>query len=214
MKKELEIVKKISDDAFYDKLKELIKQYKEENSYPSSDYKEEFIDLMIDIEIYDKGFSEVFKSETIITNMQYGFTVMMLRKCVDLYNNSIPASDSGKEIRELLGILRYRFEVKGQTMFELQNIITENKNNEILKPILDLISNYITIYDNYNFCYSCKEEDELIILKNIYTMTINIRNGLQQYNERKKEVTVLNNIIDLLLYDTRLILEGDNTRNE
>ena len=49
----------------------------------------------------------------------------------------------------------------------------------------------------------------LFILKNIYDMTINIRNGLQQYDERRKEVTILNNIIDLLLYDNRLILEED-----
>lgn len=211
MDKELEIIKKISDDDFYSKLRDLTNQYRKTFS---SDSIEEFIDLMTDIEVYDKGFSEVFKSERIILNMQYGFTIMMLRKCVDLYNNSIIASDSGKDIRELLSILRYRFEVKGQTMFELQNIVKENKDNKILKPIMDLISNYITIYDNYNFCYSCKEEDELIILKNIYAMTINIRNGLQQYKERKKEISVLNNIIDLLLYDNRLILEGDTTRNE
>ena len=211
MDKELEIIKKISDDDFYSKLRDLTNQYRKTIS---SYCIEELIDLMTDIEVYDKGFRKVFKSERIILNMQYGFTIMMLRKCVDLYNNSIINADSRKDIRELLYILRYRFEVKGQTMFELQNIIKENKDNKILKPILDLISNYITIYDNYNFCYSCKEEDELIILKNIYSMTINIRNGLQQYEERKKEISVLNNIIDLLLYDNRLILEGDNTRNE
>lgn len=206
MNKELEITKKISDDNFYFKLKDLANQYRKTIS---SDHIEELIDLMTDIEVYDKGFRKVFKSERIILNMQYGFTIMMLRKCVDLYNNSTIAADSGKDIRELLSILRYRFEVKGQTMFELQNIIKENKDNKILKPILDLISNYITIYDNYDFCYSCKEEDELIILKNIYDMTINIRNGLrlQQYVEREKEISVLNNIIDLLLYDNRLILE-------
>lgn len=206
MNKELEITKKISDDDFYSKLRDLINQYRKTFS---SDSIEEFIDLMTDIEVYDKGFRKVFKSERIIINMQYGFTIMMLRKCVDLYNNSTIAADSGKDIRELLSILRYRFEVKGQTMFELQNIIKENKDNKILKPILDLISNYITIYDNYDFCYSCKEEDELIILKSIYDMTINIRNGLrlQQYTEREKEISVLNNIIDLLLYDDRLILE-------
>lgn len=206
MNKELEITKKISDDDFYSKLRDLTNQYRKTFS---SDSIEEFIDLMTDIEVYDKGFRKVFKSERIIVNMQYGFTIMMLRKCVDLYNNSTIAVDSGKDIRELLSILRYRFEVKGQTMFELQNIIKENKDNKILKPILDLISNYITIYDNYDFCYSCKEEDELIILKSIYDMTINIRNGLrlQQYTEREKEISVLNNIIDLLLYDDRLILE-------
>lgn len=206
MNKELEITKKISDDDFYSKLRDLTNQYRKTFS---SDSIEEFIDLMTDIEVYDKGFRKVFKSERIIINMQYGFTIMMLRKCVDLYNNSTIAADSGKDIRELLSILRYRFEVKGQTMFELQNIIKENKDNKILKPILDLISNYITIYDNYDFCYSCKEEDELIILKSIYDMTINIRNGLrlQQYTEREKEISVLNNIIDLLLYDDRLILE-------
>ena len=206
MNKELEITKKISDDDFYSKLRDLTNQYRKTFS---SDSIEEFIDLMTDIEVYDKGFRKVFKSERIIINMQYGFTIMMLRKCVDLYNNSTIAADSGKDIRELLSILRYRFEVKGQTMFELQNIIKENKDNKILKPILDLISNYITIYDNYDFCYSCKEEDEIIILKSIYDMTINIRNGLrlQQYTERQKEISVLNNIIDLLIYDDRLILE-------
>ncbi len=206
MNKELEIIKKISDDDFYSKLRDLTNQYRKTFS---SDSIEEFIDLMTDIEVYDKGFRKVFKSERIILNMQYGFTIMMLRKCVDLYTNSTIAADSGKDIRELLSILRYRFEVKGQTMFELQNIIKENKDNKILNPILDLISNYITIYDNYDFCYSCKEEDELIILKSIYDMTINIRNGLrlQQYTEREKEISVLNNIIDLLLYDDRLILE-------
>lgn len=206
MNKELEIIKKISDDDFYSKLRDLTNQYRKTFS---SDSIEEFIDLMTDIEVYDKGFRKVFKSERIILNMQYGFTIMMLRKCVDLYTNSTIAADSGKDIRELLSILRHRFEVKGQTMFELQNIIKENKDNKILKPILDLISNYITIYDNYDFCYSCKEEDEIIILKSIYDMTINIRNGLrlQQYTERQKEISVLNNIIDLLIYDDRLILE-------
>lgn len=206
MDKELEITKKISDDNFYFKLRDLANQYRKTIS---SDHIEELIDLMIDMEVYDKGFRKVFKSERIVLNMQYGFTIMMLRKCADLYNKYIIDADSKKDIKKLLNLLRYRFEVKGQTMFELQNIIKENKDNKILKPILDLISNYITIYDNYDFCYSCKEEDELIILKNIYDMTINIRNGLrlQQYVEREKEISVLNNIIDLLLYDNRLILE-------
>lgn len=52
-------------------------------------------------------------------------------------------------------------------------------------------------------------DDAFYIKKYIYDMTINIRNGLQQYDERRKEVTILNNIIDLLLYDNRLILEED-----
>lgn len=197
----LSIIKKIEDNEFYDNLDKILEKYKKDQD--SHLYNEELIDIIIDIKIYDKGFTETFKSAEIIKYMQYGFNIMMLSKTVKLYNKfeRFAETDSG---RELMRLLRDRFDVKGKTIFELKCIVAENKGDKILKSLMKLISDYISIYDDYNFCYSSKEEDEINMLKNIMSITINIRNGLKHYSERKDEVNILNNIIDVILDDGRI----------
>lgn len=190
--KDIQIKKMQSDDDFYVELRKICLDWQQKG------ISEEVKDIICDIIFYDAYYTKVFISEELLNQMQYGFTKMMIRKLLEYNNNS-------EYVTILLQLLRSRFKVTGEIMYEIKNIIDEHKNIEKLKPLFKLIDAFdmlINDYEEYEKIYyniEVKGEKESCY-NTIYVNTVNIRNMLMETEEDNKEIiNVLNKIIDVFI---------------
>lgn len=190
--KDIQIKKMQSDDDFYVELRKICLDWQQKG------ISEEVKDIICDIIFYDVYYTKVFISEELLNQMQYGFTKMMIRKLLEYNNNS-------EYVTILLQLLRSRFKVTGEIMYEIKNIIDEHKNIEKLKPLFKLIDAFdmlINDYEEYEkIYYNIEVEGEKESCYNtIYVNTVNIRNMLMETEEDNKEIiNVLNKIIDVFI---------------
>ena len=190
--KDIQIKKMQSDDDFYVELRKICLDWQQKG------ISEEVKDIICDIIFYDAYYAKVFISEELLNQMQYGFTKMMIRKLLEYNNNS-------EYVTILLQLLRSRFKVTGEIMYEIKNIIDEHKNIEKLKPLFKLIDAFdmlINDYEEYEkIYYNIEVEGEKESCYNtIYVNTVNIRNMLMETEEDNKEIiNVLNKIIDVFI---------------
>lgn len=190
--KDIQIKKMQSDDDFYVELRKICLDWQQKG------ISEEVKDIICDIIFYDIYYTKVFISEELLNQMQYGFTKMMIRKLLEYNNNS-------EYVTILLQLLRSRFKVTGEIMYEIKNIIDEHKNIEKLKPLFKLIDAFdmlINDYEEYEkIYYNIEVEGEKESCYNtIYVNTVNIRNMLMETEEDNKEIiNVLNKIIDVFI---------------
>lgn len=190
--KDIQIKKMQSDDDFYVELRKICLDWQQKG------ISEEVKDIICDIIFYDAYYTKVFISEELLNQMQYGFTKMMIRKLLEYNNNS-------EYVTILLQLLRSRFKVTGEIMYEIKNIIDEHKNIEKLRPLFKLIDAFdmlINDYEEYEKIYyniEVKGEKESCY-NTIYVNTVNIRNMLMETEEDNKEIiNVLNKIIDVFI---------------
>lgn len=190
--KDIQIKKMQSDDDFYVELRKICLDWQQKG------ISEEVKDIICDIIFYDVYYTKVFISEELLNQMQYGFTKMMIRKLLEYNNNS-------EYVTTILQLLRSRFKVTGEIMYEIKNIIDEHKNIEKLKPLFKLIDAFdmlINDYEEYEKIYyniEVKGEKESCY-NTIYVNTVNIRNMLMETEEDNKEIiNVLNKIIDVFI---------------
>lgn len=190
--KDIQIKKMQSDDDFYVELRKICLDWQQKG------ISEEVKDIICDIIIYDSYYTKVFISEELLNQMQYGFTKMMIRKLLEYNNNS-------EYVTTILQLLRSRFKVTGEIMYEIKNIIDEHKNIEKLRPLFKLIDAFdmlINDYEEYEkMHYNIDVEGEKESCYNtIYVNTVNIRNILIETEEDNKEIiNVLNKIIDVFI---------------
>ena len=190
--KDIQIKKMQSDDDFYVELRKICLDWQQKG------ISEEVKDIICDIIFYDAYYAKVFISEELLNQMQYGFTKMMIRKLLEYNNNS-------EYVTILLQLLRSRFKVTGEIMYEIKNIIDEHKNIEKLRPLFKLIDAFdmlINDYEEYEkIYYNIEVEGEKESCYNtIYVNTVNIRNMLMETEEDNKEIiNVLNKIIDVFI---------------
>ncbi len=190
--KNIEIKKMQSDDDFYVELRKICLDWQQKG------IPEKVKDIICDIINYDSYYTKVFISEELLNQMQYGFTKMMIKKLLE-YNNK---SDY---VITILQLLRSRFKVTGEIIYEIKNIIDEHKNIEKLRPLFKLIDAFdmlINDYEEYEkMHYNIEVEGEKESCYNtIYVNTVNIRNILIETEEDNKEIiNVLNKIIDVFI---------------
>lgn len=190
--KNIEIKKMQSDDDFYVELRKICLDWQQKG------IPEKVKDIICDIINYDSYYTKVFISEELLNQMQYGFTKMMIKKLLE-YNNK---SDY---VITILQLLRSRFKVTGEIIYEIKNIIDEHKNIEKLRPLFKLIDAFdmlINDYEEYEkMHYNIEIEGEKESCYNtIYVNTVNIRNILIETEEDNKEIiNVLNKIIDVFI---------------
>lgn len=190
--KDIQIKKMQSDDDFYVELRKICLDWQQKG------ISEEVKDIICDIIFYDAYYTKVFISEELLNQMQYGFTKMMIRKLLEYNNNS-------EYVTIILQLLRSRFKVTGEIMYEIKNIIDEHKNIEKLKPLFKLIDAFdmlINDYEEYEkIYYNIEVEGEKESCYNtIYVNIVNIRNMLMETEEDNKEIiNVLNKIIDVFI---------------
>lgn len=190
--KNIEIRKMQSDDDFYVELRKICLDWQQKG------IPEKVKDIICDIINYDSYYTKVFISEELLNQMQYGFTKMMIKKLLE-YNNK---SDY---VITILQLLRSRFKVTGEIIYEIKNIIDEHKNIEKLRPLFKLIDAFdmlINDYEEYEkMHYNIEVEGEKESCYNtIYVNTVNIRNILIETEEDNKEIiNVLNKIIDVFI---------------
>lgn len=190
--KDMQIKKMQSDDDFYVELRKICLDWQQKG------ISEEVKDIICDIIIYDSYYTKVFISEELLNQMQYGFTKMMIKKLLEYNNNS-------EYVTIILQLLRSRFKVTGEIMYEIKNIIDEHKNIEKLRPLFKLIDAFdmlINDYEEYekmHYNIEVKGEKESCY-NTIYVNTVNIRNILIETEEDNKEIiNVLNKIIDVFI---------------
>lgn len=184
----IQIKKMQSDEDFYVELRKICLDWQQKG------ISEEVMDIICDITVYDSYYTQVFKSEELLNQMQYGFTKIMIRKLLEYNNNS-------DYFTTLLQLLRSRFKVTGEIMYEIKNIIEEHKNIERLEPLFKLIDAFDMIIDDYEkyekIDYNIEGAKESFY-NTIYDTTVNIRNILLEIEEDNKTVIdVLNRIIDV-----------------
>lgn len=190
--KDIQIKKMQSDDDFYVELRKICLDWQQKG------ISEEVKDIICDIIFYDAYYTKVFISEELLNQMQYGFTKIMIRKLLEYNNNS-------EYVTILLQLLRSRFKVTGEIMYEIKNIIDEHKNIEKLRPLFKLIDAFdmlINDYEEYEkIYYNIEVEGEKESCYNtIYVNTVNIRNMLMETEEDNKEIiNILNKIIDVFI---------------
>lgn len=190
--KDIQIKKMQSDDDFYVELRKICLDWQQKG------ISEEVKDIICDIIFYDAYYTKVFISEELLNQMQYGFTKIMIRKLLEYNNNS-------EYVTILLELLRSRFKVTGEIMYEIKNIIDEHKNIEKLRPLFKLIDAFdmlINDYEEYEkIYYNIEVEGEKESCYNtIYVNTVNIRNMLMETEEDNKEIiNILNKIIDVFI---------------
>lgn len=190
--KNIEIKKMQSDDDFYVELRKICLDWQQKG------IPEKVKNIICDIINYDSYYTKVFISEELLNQMQYGFTKMMIKKLLE-YNNK---SDY---VITILQLLRSRFKVTGEIIYEIKNIIDEHKNIEKLRPLFKLIDAFdmlINDYEEYEkMHYNIEVEGEKESCYNtIYVNTVNIRNILIETEEDNKEIiNVLNKIIDVFI---------------
>lgn len=190
--KNIKIKKMQSDDDFYVELRKICLDWQQKG------IPEKVKDIICDIINYDSYYTKVFISEELLNQMQYGFTKMMIKKLLE-YNNK---SDY---VITILQLLRSRFKVTGEIIYEIKNIIDEHKNIEKLRPLFKLIDAFdmlINDYEEYEkMHYNIEVEGEKESCYNtIYVNTVNIRNILIETEEDNKEIiNVLNKIIDVFI---------------
>lgn len=186
--KNVQIKKIQSDDDFYVELRKFCLDWEQKG------ISENVIDIVWDIIVYDSYYTKVFKSEELLNQMQYGFTKIMIRKLLEYNNNS-------EYFTTLLELLRSRFKVTGEIMYEIKNIIEEHKNIKRLEPLFKLIDAFdmiINDYDKYKKINYNIEGAKESLYNTIYDTTVNIRNMLLEVEEDNKTVIdVLNKIIDV-----------------
>lgn len=188
----MQIKKMKSDDDFYVELRKICLDWQQKG------IPEKVKDIICDIINYDSYYTKVFISEELLNQMQYGFTKMMIKKLLE-YNNK---SDY---VITILQLLRSRFKVTGEIIYEIKNIIDEHKNIEKLRPLFKLIDAFdmlINDYEEYEkIHYNIEVEGEKESCYNtIYVNTVNIRNILIETEEDNKEIiNVLNKIIDVFI---------------
>lgn len=184
----IQIKKMQSDDDFYTKLRKFCLDWEQKG------ISENVIDIVWDIIVYDSYYTKVFKSEDLVNQMQYGFTKIMIKKLLEYNNNS-------DYFTTLLELLRSRFKVTGEIMYEIKNIIEEHKNIKRLEPLFKLIDAFdmiINDYDKYKKINYNIEGAKESLYNTIYDTTVNIRNMLLEVEEDNKTVIdVLNKIIDV-----------------
>lgn len=185
----IQIKKMQSDDDFYTKLRKFCLDWEQKG------ISENVIDIVWDIIVYDSYYTKVFKSEDLVNQMQYGFTKIMIKKLLEYNNNS-------DYFTTLLELLRSRFKVTGEIMYEIKNIIEEHKNIKRLEPLFKLIDAFdmiINDYDKYKKINYNIEGAKESLYNTIYDTTVNIRNMVLEVEEDNKTVIdVLNKIIDVL----------------
>lgn len=190
--KNIEIKKMQSDDDFYVELRKICLDWQQKG------IPEKVKDIICDIINYDSYYTKVFISEELLNQMQYGFTKMMIKKLLEYDNKS-------DYVITILQLLRSRFKVTGEIIYEIKNIIDEHKNIEKLRPLFKLIDAFdmlINDYEEYEkMHYNIEVEGEKESCYNtIYVNTVNIRNILIETEEDNKEIiNVLNKIIDVFI---------------
>ena len=175
----MQIKKMKSDDDFYVELRKICLDWLEKG------ISEEVVDIICDIIVYDPYYAKTFASEELLNQMQYGFTKIMIKKLTE-YN------DSSEGVTTIIQLLKSRFKVTGDIMYEIKNIIDKHKNIDKLEPLFKLID----AFDMVLYEYDDIEEVKEYFYNTIYENTVTIRNLLLETEGDNKEIIdVLNKII-------------------
>ena len=186
---DIKVIKVMSDDLFHTKLSNLMTYW---NNAP-----EEFHDIVMTLRCNDESFSDVFKSQDLVNQMQYGLCKVSINKAKK-YNEY--KNESYYE--ELIEILENRFVVKGEKIYELKSVLDEYKQLENKPLELTQLFNFIEQYCVMVNVYSSNYNIDLIDLNPGFQTISEITNSLiskfHELNIKNETFYFLNSINNIV----------------